>query len=237
MVLKLVWGLVLPCCKRKVVFSVLILEVQAFSKVGTMMVRVHGLSRFQDIQKDHISYSQNQCSSLNLLKHYSVLNFFFNREFITTWTAILTPQWWHHISSHVMVWSRKLSPSSSYWFNRFWQPAYGVLSAPVWAFMRPTHTNFVIQCCHHHFKCTEAKIRLHTQFHVCSPLICMAELTEVLFMSWCDSCTRQSRTWLIFHTVIATAETHLPPPHCPHNHCFVSINVQQASMNVSGCMS
>jgi len=26
-----------------------------------------------------------------------------------------------------------------------------------------------------------------------------------------------------------------PPPHCAHIHCLVSINVQQASTNVSGC--
>ena len=32
----------------------------------------------------------------------------------------------------------------------------------------------------------------------------------------------------------ATAETHHPPPHCAHIHCLVDINVQQASMNISG---
>ena len=33
---------------------------------------------------------------------------------------------------------------------------------------------------------------------------------------------------------VTTAETHHTPPHCAHPHCLVSINVQQASVNVSG---
>ena len=47
--------------------------------------------------------------------------------------------------------------------------------------------------------------------------------------------TWSSRNWLVFHTAVTTAETHLPPPHCAHIHWLVSINVQQVSMNVSGC--
>jgi hypothetical protein len=41
--------------------------------------------------------------------------------------------------------------------------------------------------------------------------------------------------WLVFHVAVATAETGYPPPHCANIHCLVSVNVQQASMNVIGC--
>ena len=43
-----------------------------------------------------------------------------------------------------------------------------------------------------------------------------------------------SRICLIFHIAVTTAETHHSPPHCAHIHCFISINVQQAPMNVNG---
>ena len=58
---------------------------------------------------------------------------------------------------------------------------------------------------------------------------------ETLFISWCDSCAWTSGTWLVFHVAVATAETRHPPPHCANVHCLVSVNVQQASMNVFGC--
>jgi len=96
--------------------------------------------------------------------------------------------------------------------------------------------NFAIfQCCHHHFQSIEADIQLCTQFPSCNPPICMDELMETLFNSWHDSCAWLSGTWLVFHVPVATAETHHPPPHCANIHCLVSVNVQQASMNVTGC--
>jgi len=64
--------------------------------------------------------------------------------------------------------------------------------------------------------------------------VCMDELIKTLFILWCDSCAWLSRTWLLFHVTISTAEMYCPPPHCAHIHCLVSINVQQASVNVSG---
>ena len=39
----------------------------------------------------------------------------------------------------------------------------------------------------------------------------------------------------IFHITVATAETHHPLPHSTHIPCQVSINIQQAVMNVSEC--
>ena len=60
------------------------------------------------------------------------------------------------------------------------------------------------------------------------------ELIVTLFVSWCDSCAWPSGTWLVFHVAVATDETRHPPPHCANIHCLVSVNVQQASMNVIG---
>jgi len=46
-----------------------------------------------------------------------------------------------------------------------------------------------------------------------------------------------SGTWLVFHITVTTAEMHHPLPHYAHIHCLVSINVQQASVDVSECHS
>ena len=37
------------------------------------------------------------------------------------------------------------------------------------------------------------------------------------------------------NVTVATAQTHQSPPHCAHIHCLLSINVQQALMDVSEC--
>ena len=54
-------------------------------------------------------------------------------------------------------------------------------------------------------------------------------------ISWCVSCAWQFQMCLIFLVTVDTAGTHLSLPHCAHIHCWVSINVQQVSMDVSGC--
>ena len=98
--------------------------------------------------------------------------------------------------------------------------------------------NYVIsQCCHHCFQCIEDDIQLCTKFpdYSRSLLGYMDELIETLFIWWCDSCAMPSRLWLVFHVVFATAETHHPSPLCAHIHHFLSINIQQTSMNVNGC--
>ena len=41
------------------------------------------------------------------------------------------------------------------------------------------------------------------------------------------------QSWSIVFAI--TAETHLPPLHCTHIHCLISIKVQQALINASGC--
>ena len=101
----------------------------------------------------------------------------------------------------------------------------------------PPGANFVIfQHCHHHFQCIGADIQLCTQFTSHNPPIHVDELIETLLISWCDSCAWSSGTWLVFHVAVTTAETRHPPPHCANIHCLVSINVQQASRNVIGCI-
>ncbi len=98
----------------------------------------------------------------------------------------------------------------------------------------PPDVNFVtFHCCHHHFQSTEADIQLCTQILGCNLAIHMRELIKALCILWCDSCAWLPRTWLVFHVAVATAETHHPPPQCVLIHCWVSINNQQASMNVS----
>lgn len=41
--------------------------------------------------------------------------------------------------------------------------------------------------------------------------------------------------WFVFHVSIAAAKTHHPPPDCAHIHCLVSVNIQQALVNISSC--
>ena len=100
----------------------------------------------------------------------------------------------------------------------------------------PPGANFVIfPCCRHCFQCISADIQLRTQFPSHNLPIHADELIETLFVSWCESCAWPSGTWHVFHVAVATAETCHPPSHCANIHCLVSVNVQQASMNVIGC--
>ena len=61
------------------------------------------------------------------------------------------------------------------------------------------------------------------------------EQIEMLFISWCDSCTWLSGMFLAVHVAVAIAETRHPASHFVHIQCLVSINIQQASLSVSGC--
>jgi len=99
----------------------------------------------------------------------------------------------------------------------------------------PGATFAVFQCCHHCFHCIEAYIQLRTQYPSHNLPICMDELVESLFILWCNSCSWPSGMWLVCHVAVASAETCHPPPHSANVHCLVSINVQQALMNVMGC--
>ena len=85
----------------------------------------------------------------------------------------------------------------------------------------------ILQCCYHHFQCTEAKIQPYTQLPGHNLLICVDELIEMLFALWCDSSAWLSRTWLVFHIAVTSGEIYRPPPHCAHIICLVSINKHQ----------
>lgn len=56
----------------------------------------------------------------------------------------------------------------------------------------------------------------------------------MFFIWYCDSCPWLARSQLVFHVAITIAEMHYPLPHCANIHCFPSINVQQAPVDVSG---
>ena len=58
------------------------------------------------------------------------------------------------------------------------------------------------------------------------------ELIKILFNSWCESFAWLSRMWLVFHVTVTTAGMHSPAPHYVHLHCFISLNIQQVSMNI-----
>ena len=49
-------------------------------------------------------------------------------------------------------------------------------------------------------------------------------------------CTSEAEP--LFHSSYddIVSETHHPPAHCAHIHCLASINLQQASVNVKGCI-
>jgi len=68
---------------------------------------------------------------------------------------------------------------------------------------------------------TEADVQLHMQFPDHNLLIHVDGLIKMLFILWCDSCAWQSRTWLIFHLAVITAEMYNPLSHCAHIHCLV----------------
>ena len=56
------------------------------------------------------------------------------------------------------------------------------------------------------------------------------------YHAWRFSWPWLSGTWISYHFTVTTAEVSHPLSHCAHIQCLVSINVQQASMNDSGCV-
>ena len=65
----------------------------------------------------------------------------------------------------------------------------------------------------------EDDIQLCTLFPNRNPPIGADELIKTLFISWFDSCSWPSGTWLVLHVAVATAETRHPPPHCANIYC------------------
>lgn len=73
-------------------------------------------------------------------------------------------------------------------------------------------------------------ISVHTSLIVIPNL-----LIEMVFISWCDSYSWLSRTWIVFHVSVTTAEMYHPQPHFPNIYCLFSINDGQVSMDVNRC--
>jgi len=152
-----------------------------------------------------LSYPKGQCTSFYLLRVVSwacsstgIHNLPLHGLLFWLWLVV-----WQHISSPAMMWSRKLSPSASFWFNSSWHTCTQCSSVPVWALMGPTWCKpCSISTLHHHFQCTEADIQLCTKLPVHNLLICTDELIKKVFISWYDSYAWPSRMWLIFHDKI-----------------------------------
>ena len=125
---KLVWGMVVSCCRRKVVFfSDLTLEIWAFSLVSVVLKQSQlktCLDRFKGIQRNHPFLSQKTVY-FTLPTVGCVLNFFFNGKFTYCHSMdchfVFDLQWKCHISSSLIMWSGKLSSSGSYLCSRSWQ--------------------------------------------------------------------------------------------------------------------
>ena len=142
------------------------------------------------------------------------------------WIAVLTPARSGDTTSRRRWWC---DPG-----NCYLQPRIGSIGPDTVFFIflcehswdTPGENFAIFQRCHNCFQRTEADIQLRTQFITCNSPICADELIETF--AWL------SGTWFVIHVAVATAETRHPPPHYANVHYLVSINVQQASMNVIG---
>jgi len=61
----------------------------------------------------------------------------------------------------------------------------------------------------------------------------MGELTEALFILWCDSRAWPSRMWHVFHIAVALLKHTAHCLTCAHIHCLIFVNVHQELMNIS----
>jgi hypothetical protein len=62
---------------------------------------------------------------------------------------------------------------------------------------------------------------------ICMDVLMRSSFCELTAVWGCPECV------LSLTTPVTTAEMQHPPPHCAHIHCFVSVNVQQASTSFS----
>ena len=134
------------------------------------------------------------------------------------------------------MWSRKLSPSASYCFHRSWQTltqcSFCSCSSILGTHLAQTLQYFNVAT----IISSALKLLLGSiQFSGHNQAICVNELVKMFFISQCDSCTWLSGTWLVFHISVTTAEIYHPPSPSVGIHYLVSINVQHASTNVTGC--
>ena len=132
------------------------------------------------------------------------------------------------------MWSRKLSPSASYCFNRSWETWMWCPSIPGWALIRSTWSKL------RYFNIdTIVSNTLKPIFSFCClVLICwFMQKSWLTYSSLCAVTTKHGHWNLAcllhcsYHCWNSTL-TH----HCAHNRCLVSINLQQTWMNVTGCL-
>ena len=195
--------------------------------------RVDGLSGFNEIQKDH-PFLIPRDSAHHFTRWGQRL------ELFLLWGIHMSPL--HGLPQMTPACSGDTTSRHRWWCdpgNCHLQPrigstgpdklAYSVLYVPVWAFVGPTW----------HKLCDIPMLPPSLPMH-CSqysaPYSSLVVIRQFARKSWwCDSCAWLPGTWFVFHVAVATAETPHPPPHCANIHCLVSVNVQQASMNVTGC--
>ena len=124
------------------------------------------------------------------------------------------------------MWSRKLSPSALYWFNRSWQTCvwYTFISC-----VRIYRTNLaetlqyfnVATIIYNTLKPIFSSV--HSSLVVICWFVCWADWDH--FMLW-HLCVVM---WLFFHTAVVSIEIHYLQPHCAHICCLGSINIQEVS--------
>jgi len=132
-----------------------------------------------------------------------VMNFLFRVKFTCPhsmdWYFHSCSQWWHDVSSLVMMQSRKCHL----------QPQTCLVDADKLACTNMQTLQYSdIATIVSNAQCSVLHIA------ICNVLIYMDEPIEKLFTSFCNSCTWLSRTWLVLHITVATAEIYHPLPHC-----------------------
>ena len=61
------------------------------------------------------------------------------------------------------------------------------------------------------------------------------DVVTTIWYAFLPAVNKSLHAVLIKPCTVTTTEMHHPLPHYVHIHCLVSINIQQASVNVSGC--
>ena len=120
---------------------------------------------------------------------------------------------------------RKLSLSAQYWFNRSWQTCIQC-SFCYYVSISGTHLVQTLQYSNIAVIVSKTLKLMLSSIHSSLFIILwfMLHIWKSAWLSW---------TWLVFHVAVATAETHHPSSHCADIHCLITVNIQQALMNVS----
>lgn len=114
-------------------------------------------------------------------------------------------EWWHHVSSPVVMLSRKMNPSASFWLSRSWQLCVQSSFYSCEYSRHPPSTN-----CHISILTPSFRVLLswYSAPSVVSWML-SADLhgwpDQMHFFSWCDSCASPPRMWwLSMSTIFST---------------------------------